>query len=800
MMTGMAGADDDREWRTRWSLGVLHFLVIAAFTWARIVRDGVLLSRLPVEWVPWLTVAVLVATAAATPAIARITRRRSPSLAFAHVAIVTGVTLFGWELLLRSRSTWSVVALYVWVGAYGPLLVAQFWLVVHASLDAERARRHIGWVGAAGILGGVASGLAATLLTQRIGFDELLGLTAMAHLAVGALALGRVDATPVAPEQVARNEAASERARGVLREEGYARLLALVIVIGALTGGLVDYQFKLVLQRQSTDAAALGRWLGLFNVAASGLALCAQLATGLLLAKFGSRVLAFVLPAGVMAAASAGLALPGVWPPVASRLWETASRHSLSRTALEFFFFPFQGERRITMKHAAEGFLTRGGEVGASVLLVAMAAIGRADSWHLSLAVAMACGAWMFGLGWLGKAYGPALSHSLDALLRPAGRAVPTVDVDRGLAVPELVGLLRSRDPRHVVFALDELASIDPSRARREAQSLLAHGAPAVRARARTETKPRRPVPPTTLEAWAGATALLAALRSADVGKAASACADVVAARERHAVPILLASLSGPVRTLARDTLVQLGDDVAGSLGDTLADSRVPLRVRRDVVFVLGRIATPAALAELWRVPRTASRNLRGLALRALDAARKAGIDQPFDEAVLRQDLRDDLEEYDHRRNQAAALGAPPAADVALLARALEEAASSARERVFRRLALIYPAREMLRAHRGLTSPDDRIRAFALEYLEATLTPDDRDLLLPVLRSATAESTPPSAGLIASLAADEDAWIATLAVHALGVRRDQSLRQLAPQSLHDDAIHQETMRWALARL
>ena len=59
-MHGMDGrADDNREWRVRWSLGFLHFLVIAAFTWARIVRDGALLSRVPVEWVPWLTAAVL---------------------------------------------------------------------------------------------------------------------------------------------------------------------------------------------------------------------------------------------------------------------------------------------------------------------------------------------------------------------------------------------------------------------------------------------------------------------------------------------------------------------------------------------------------------------------------------------------------------------------------------------------------------------------------------------------------------------------------------------------------------------
>lgn len=800
--------DENREWRMRWSLGTLHFLVIAAFTWARIVRDGALLSRVSVEWVPWLTAAVLVATGVATPLIARATRHLTAVRAFARVAIATGVSLLVWELLLRTKSEWSALALYVWVGAYGPLLVAQFWILVHQSLDAEQARAHIGWVGACGILGGVASGLVATLVTRAVGRDDLLGLTALAQLGAGALALGQTALAANGPGLGTGNRDAApavangggRRARTVLREAGYARLLALVVVLGALTGGLVDYQFKAALQRQSTDAAELTRWLGLFNVAASGLALCAQIATGMLLARFGSRALAFVLPAGVMASASAGLALPMVWPAVLARLWETAARHSLARTANEFFFLPFQGAPRSTMKHAAEGFLTRGGEVGASMILVGLSLAGRADPWHLSLAVVVACAGWMASLGWLGRAYAPALSRSLDALLRP-GRTPPTPVVDRGVAIPELVKLLRSRDPRHIVFALDELSAIDPARARQEARPLLAHEASAVRARARRENTPHRHARvAATLDSWPGAGALHTALRSGDAARATAACVEVVAARERHAVPVLLSSLTGDVRDLVRNTLVQLGDDVAGTLGDTLADERVPLRVRRDVAIVLGRMATQAALAQLWRVPRTAPRGLRLLALRGLGAARKAAIPLAVDESDVRRDLHLDLQQLERRREQASQLGADAGPEIGLLARALDEAAASARELLFRRLALIYPAREMMRAHRGISSGDDRIRAFALEYLEATLTPVDRDRLLPALRGG--EATPPAStqSLVETLAMDQDVWIATLAVHALGTWRAASLRAIVAAPVTQDAIYQETARWALARL
>ncbi len=802
-------ADENREWRVRWSLGLLHFLVIAAFTWARIVRDGALLSRVSVEWVPWLTGAVLVATGLATPLIARATRHLTPVRAFARVAIATGVSLLIWELLLRTKTEWSALALYVWVGAYGPLLVAQFWILVHQSLDAEQARAHIGWVGACGILGGVAAGLVATLVTRAVGRDDLLGLTAIAQLGAGALALGQTAlvATGARLESASRDVAAGpangggRRARTVLREASYARLLALVVVLGALTGGLVDYQFKAALQRQSTDAADLTRWLGLFNVAASGLALCAQVATGVLLARFGSRALAFVLPAGVLASASAGLALPMVWPAVLARLWETAARHSLARTANEFFFLPFQGAPRSTMKHAAEGFLTRGGEVGASMILVGLSLAGRADPWHLSLAVVLACAGWMSALGWLGRAYAPALSQSLDALLRP-GRTPPAPEaVDRGVAVPELVKLLRSRDPRHVVFALDELSAIDPARARHEARPLLAHESARVRTRARRENIPHRHARvAATLDSWPGAGALLAALQSGDVARATAACVEVVASRERHAVPVLLSSLSGAVRDLVRTTLVQLGDDVAGTLGDTLADERVPLRVRRDVAIVLGSMATPDALAQLWRVPRAAPAGLRLLALRGLGAARKKDVAFTIDENAIRRHLEADLQQFERRRQQARHLGADLSPEVALLARALDEAASNAREVVFRLLALLYPPREMMRAHRGISSDDDRIRAFALEYLEATLAPDDRDRLLPALRVGDPMAAAVTQPLVEELARDEDVWIATLAIHTLGAWRAASLREIVAAPVTGDAIYQETSRWALARL
>ncbi|HTV01608.1 MAG TPA: hypothetical protein VMF13_13755 [Luteitalea sp.] len=791
----------DRETRLRWSLGVLHFLVIAAFTWARIVRDGALLSRMSVEWVPYLTVAVLLATAAVTPLVARLTRHRDPFRAFARVAVVTGVTLLLWELLLRDRSSWSAAALYVWVGAYGPLLVAQFWVLTYSALDPQQARRHIGFVGALGILGGAVSGLMATGFTASLTLAEVLGLTAVTHLGAGALALGL--ATPVSRAQEPQKapDGPPVRALTVLREDGYARLLALVIVLGAITGGIVDYQFKFALQMKTTDAAELGRWLGLFNVAVSLLALAAQVVTGWLLTRVGSRVLAFVLPGGVAAGAAVGLVMPAIWPPVLTRLWETASRHSVTRTANEFFFLPLQGERRAVMKHASEGFLTRGGEVGASLLLVGLATLHRSDLWHLSLMALCVAGGWAVVLGWLSQAYGPALSRSLDALLRPGRPTAGRDEGDRSLAVPELAKMLRSQDERHVLFALGEMMSADPDRARREAERLTQHRSPAVRARARRERRPpRSAAQPAGEVRWLTAHPLYVAMKSGDEARARAACEAVVASRDRLAAPVLLECLQGATRGVARDTLVSLGDVVSGALGDALADPATPARVRRDVAVVLGRIGTASAVAQLARVGRDDPRPLQSLTLMGMNAARKREIAFALDATAVRDAIRADILELQARLAQRAALAAESAGTtLGLLPRALDEAVAHGREHVFRRLALLYPAREMLRAHRGLISGDERIGAYALEYLEATLSPDDREMVMPVLRSNEPE-VPSVDDVLQSLASGDDVWLATLAVHAIGLRRATHLRPVVHAAETADPTRLETVRWALARL
>ena len=129
-------------------------------------------------------------------------------------------------------------------------------------------------------------------------------------------------------------------------------------------------------------------------------------------------------------------------------------------------------------------------------------------------------------------------------------------------------------------------------------------------------------------------------------------------------------------------------------------------------------------------------------------------------------------------------------------------------DRVFRRLALLYPPQLILRASRGVASGIRRLRADAVEYLDTALTAEHRELVLPILDESDGAALRlaearyglrllgPRQTLEALLAAD-DAWLRACALYVAGTRRERSLLPLIESSLSAaDVRVRETADWA----
>src|SRR5262245_51942194 len=155
------------------SLCLLHFLVICAFTLARVARDALLLSRLPVQYLPYITLGLAAWTAVTAFAFGRLTAGKATHRALGWALGGTGASLLLFLLWFRADDETAAVAFYAWTGAYGPLLVAEFWSLANERVNPRQARRLFGMIGAGGILGGVAGGTAGTLLGRAVAPQSL---------------------------------------------------------------------------------------------------------------------------------------------------------------------------------------------------------------------------------------------------------------------------------------------------------------------------------------------------------------------------------------------------------------------------------------------------------------------------------------------------------------------------------------------------------------------------------------------------------------------------------------------------
>src|SRR5262249_49337933 len=105
-------------------------------------------------------------------------------------------------------------------------------------------------------------------------------------------------------------------------------------------------------------------------------------------------------------------------------------------------------------------------------------------------------------------------------------------------------------------------------------------------------------------------------------------------------------------------------------------------------------------------------------------------------------------------------------------------------------LALTYPPRDMLRAHRGLIAPNPRVRAQSMEFLEAFLSHQHKFLLRPLFddapeaeRAASSATLlglprPTLAALVSELTGDpSDRWLRACAFYVAGELRVAEVKE-----------------------
>jgi len=691
-----------------------------------------------------------------------------------------------------------------------------------------------------------------------------------------------------------------------LRRVAYVRWLAIAALCSVVITTLLDYQFKLEVQRHYTRPAEIASFIGIFYTATNLMALAIQLLLApWLLHRLGATWTAAVLPSGLAIGSALTLAFPGFRAVMATRLWDQALRISVNKTAVELFYFPLTPAVRRRARAWIEAGIERIGDGIAGVIILATASMFAATAVHSPAAVACLVlplvAVWAAAWLALRRDYVTELARNLRRMSLRAQSA--KVSLRESSVLREMIGLLASPYEQVVLHGIEMLEDSAPDELAPRLERLIDHPASAVRVRAlaiagarglvsdETTTRLLRDPDPEVrigairlrvahggedplelVEEFMGSpdprirrSALLGVAEMApprddanlrrtfgrllDTGEVAdrAAVAEALGRRpgegalhdllrpllddpslevrstalrsagragHRALVPALIDALAErPTQSPAREGLAAFGDRVAGTLGDYLADATVPIVVRREIPRVLSRIGTPDAVRALFR---HRSREDVRLSYRVLKAMNHIRVQRPTDRfpaELVTEDLEYDaktfLSAFVHYRN--CPIGENTTAE-RLLCVALNERMEQALNRIFRRLALLYPAADIYAAYRGIVSLLPRARGSALEYLENALHPGHAATVLPLvddrgdlerLRHAELRHGyrfTGYRGMLNEILEDGDAWLMACALYVVGTRGERDLLPVVERHLvANDRYVRETAAWALGR-
>jgi ATP:ADP antiporter, AAA family len=306
-----------------------------------------------------------------------------------------------------------------------------------------------------------------------------------------------------------------------------------------------------------------------------------------------------------------------------------------------------------------------------------------------------------------------------------------------------------------------------------------------------------------------GMLAELLADRDLTTRRAALASAGKIGLRQH--IPLLIDALGARgTEDTARSSLVALGNRVVGTLGDYLGDETVAIEVRYAIPRVLAELPTQESVDALFRCRDASDGRLAYRVLKASNRIRSSEAPVSFPRDLVTKDLERDVRIHWFARlhRRAVPLSRGPDAE-SLLAIALEERSEQALNRVFRRLALVYPPQDIVAAYQGVGSLEPRRLGNAIEYLENELSREHRMLILPLLdergdaeRLRLAETrfgirTGGYEHTLRQLIEGDDPWLRACALFVVGARKEQSLLALVESNVSTlNSLVRETASWA----
>jgi len=696
--------------------------LIAQQVAGKATRDALYLTSFDVTTLPLMMAVSAVLSILSVLWLSRMILRHSPARVVPASFAVSCLALLGAWALSFPAPRLAAVAVYVHMALFGASVISAFWSFITERYDPHAAKRVVGLIAGAGTLGGVAGGVLAWRAASFVGVPTMLPLLAALNLVClwGSLRSrdsqgSRTVAHPVAPEDRRQGEEAVEwlslAKLSPLQILGapYLRNLALIVTLGAVTTGLLDYVFRAEAVEAYKEGPDLLAFFALFWLAVGLLSFALQALLGrIAFEKLGLAATIALLPGVVVLGGVFGLAVPGLWSATLLRGSEAAQRNSLFRAAYELLYTPLSEHKRRSTKLLIDVGFDRLGTVVASAITFVTIQLepDGARAGGILLVITVVC-----ALVTLARSRALRMNYVsvLEASLREeTAKAGPRAGASGRPATRES-GELRDQ----IVAELQHLPrTLDLAAAERK-----------------DPAAPLEAVASVPADVMASLAVSLEAIRALSSGepRLVHSFLRTKAALAAPLIPLAIQLLES--RSFHLDAIRALRKTArrnTGQLADALCDRNVGFDIRRRIPLVLSACPTQAAADALIRGTEDERFEVRyacGRALLEITGA-EPGIAISLETviAIVEREIAQSKEVWASQR--APEFEEDEEDSPALVGRLLRDRFDRSFEHVFSILALVLDRESMRIAFEALHQNDERLRGTALEYLE-TLLPDE---------------------------------------------------------------------------
>ena len=400
-----------------WSFAYF-FCVLSSYYIIRPIREEMAVGSGP-NTIPYLFIGTFVAMIFATSIFGWVASRfpRRSFLPWVYLFFISNILIF-WFVFSQARATgaeyiWLGRAFFVWLSVFNLFVVSVFWSFMADIYTREQGRRLFGLITSGGSIGALIGGVITSSLVTRIGFQNLLPISA-GLLLIAVFCIGRLkDWVHNEHENEIDQTFESDRPLGGNPFAGITHLfssnyflgIALMSLIASLLGTAL-YMFRAeLIETAILSPDARTQFFSNMNVAQNALALVAQMfLVKQVVTRFGIGRSLFLFPF----ASIIGFAILAMEPTLIGVAVLDVVRRGLgfgfAKPSTDMLYSVVTPEEKYKTKNAIDTAVYRGGDVVGTWAIKLMSVMGMGMA---AISIAMLPFALISGVValWLGRDY-----------------------------------------------------------------------------------------------------------------------------------------------------------------------------------------------------------------------------------------------------------------------------------------------------------------------------------------------------------------------------------------------------------